>query len=320
MRAIGLLIVLFLAVFSLAAAEPSATDRVLKLGWDALKGFGVLIGESVVSFILWSILGLILGAAGGVFLWRWLRDRGWMDVPWGWYRYVRWIWPVLIVASLSLGMSCSLGTWGAGRKMKAEMREGKLIETAVVNTYSAVMVWRIQDADANATGSLLEQDLADGLAKLKDTTGFAGDLEEKTFERILGKIDKESGGSGYEKWFYRKMIRMIWDEQIKEGLADQKIVEVVKSVLDEGETSGESAAVNSAKQKSIGDVHTVLDETVNSVVYSTLFTVISFAIGVPLVPLSIFWLVRWLWLRKHPADGPDSELLPMLDEVPSDSE
>ena len=204
--------------------------------------------------------------------------------------------------------------------MKAEMREGKLIETAVVNTYSAVMVWRIQGADANATGSLLERDLAEGLAKLKDTTGVTNDFEEKTLARILEKVDKESGGSSYEKWFYRKLIRMLWDEQIKEGLADHEIVEVVNSVLDAGETGGESAAVNLAKQKIIGGVHTVLDETVNSVVYSTLFTVIPIAIGVPLVPLSIFWLVRWLWLRKHPAAGPDSELPPLLDEVPSDSE
>ena len=312
-----MLIIMFLADFSLAAAEPSATDQVLQLGWGALKGFGVLVGKSVVSFVLWSILGLILGAVGGVFLWRWLRDRGWMDVPWGWYRYVRWIWPVLIIASLSLGMSCSLGTWGAGREMKAEMREGKLIETAVVNTYSAVMVWRIQGADANATGSLLERDLADGLAKLKDTTGVAGDLEEKTLERILEKVDKESGGSSYEKWFYRKLIRMLWDEQIKEGLADQEIVEVLKSVLDAGETGGESAAVNLAKQKIIGGVHTVLDETVNSVVYSTIVTVIPIALGVPLLPLSIFWLVRWLWLRKHPLDGSDAELPPELDEAPT---
>ena len=240
-----------------------------------------------------------------------------MDVPWGWYRYVRWIWPVLIIASLSFGMSCSLGTWGAGREMKAEMREGKLIETAVVNTYSAVMVWRIQGADANATGSLLERDLADGLAKLKDTTGVAGDLEEKTLERILEKVDKESGGPSYEKWFYQKLIRMLWDEQIKEGLADQEIVEVVKSVLDAGETGGESAAVNLAKQKIIGGFHTVLDETVNSVVYSTIFTVIPIALGVPLLPLSIFWLVRWLWLRKHPLDGSDAELPPVLDEAPT---
>ena len=112
----------------------------------------------------------------------------------------------------------------------------------------------------------------------------------------------------------------MWDEQIKEGLADQEIVEVVKSVLEAGETSGESAAVNLAKQKIISGVHTVLDETVNSVVYSTLLTVIPFAIGVPLLPLSIFWLVRWRWRRKHPPDGPDADLPPMLDEVPSDSE
>ena len=71
-----------------------------------------------IDFSLWGLLGLVLGAMAGVFLWRALRNRGWMDVPWRGYKYVRWLWPVLMVGTLSLGLGSGLGVWGGGRAIK----------------------------------------------------------------------------------------------------------------------------------------------------------------------------------------------------------
>ena len=294
--------ILTLAVFSLEAAESSATSQVMELGWDSLKGFGILITKSIFSFILWSVLGLILGAVGGVSLWRWLRNKGWLDVPWGWYKYVRWIWPVLIVASLSLGMSCSIGTWGAGRKIKKEMREGQLIEVAVVNTYSAIMVWRIKGngADTNGT-SLLERDVTEAIAKLKMAAGKAEETEDETREKLYQEIDKRSGGSRHEKWFFRKIISILWDQQLKDQITGSEAAELVRDTLETEEKGGEGAAVKSVISKIMAGVYKAFDESVNSVVYPTIFTAMGFAVGVPLLPLCVFWLIRWLWLRKHPA-------------------
>ena len=306
--------ILTLAVFSLEAAESSATSQVMELGWDSLKGFGILITKSIFSFILWSVLGLILGAVGGVSLWRWLRNKGWLDVPWGWYKYVRWIWPVLIVASLSLGMSCSIGTWGAGRKIKKEMREGQLIEVAVVNTYSAIMVWRIKGngADTNGT-SLLERDVTEAIAKLKMAAGKAEETEDETREKLYQEIDKRSGGSWHEKWFFRKIIEVLWDQQLKEEITDNEAVEFLSKTLETEQQGGEGAAVKLVISKIMSGVYRALDETVNSVVYPTILTAIGFGIGVPLFPLCLFWFVRWLWLRKHPGEKIDSEEPPVLD-------
>ena len=308
------IVILMLAVFSLEAAESSAASQVMELGWDSLKGFGILIKKSIFSFILWSVLGLILGAVGGVSLWRWLRNKGWLDVPWGWYRYVRWIWPVLIVASLSLGMSCSIGTWGGGRKIKKEMREGQLIEVAVVNTYSAIMVWRIKGngEDANGT-SLLERDVSEAIAKLKMAAGKAEETEDEAREKLYQEIDKRSGGSWHEKLFFRKIIEFLWDQQMKEEITDSEAVEFLSKTLETEKQGGEGAAVKLVVSKIMSGVYRALDEAVNSVVYPTLVTAMGFAVGVPLLPLCLFWFARRLWLRKHPGERIAQEEPPVLD-------
>ena len=60
-------------------------------------------------------------------------------------------------------------------------------------------------------------------------------------------------------------------------------------------------------------VHLAFDEAVNSVVYPTILTAIGFGVGVPLLPLCLFWFIRWLWLRKHPMEKIDSREPPLLD-------
>ena len=312
MRWIGL----FAITLLLAPAAVGAEVSLVGLGWDAVKGFGVLVGQAVVSFVLWSVLGLILGAVAGVFLWRWLRGRGWLDVDWGWYKYFRWIWPVLIVGCLSLGMSCSVGTWGAGRKVKVGMREGKVVETAVVNTYSMVMVWRLKGAnaaDANGSEALLDRDLAAGLDRLKSASGVADGVEDGARELILKKIDEQSGGSAMERWVYRKLVEAVWESQLNADLPNDELVEVVRSTLDSNNTNAESTVVKAARSKIIAGVHVVVDDTITGLVWSTILTVLTAVLGVLGVPLGIFWLVRWLWLRKHPPDEPDDGEPPVLD-------
>lgn len=293
-------IVIFLSVACmLGAAESSAGTKLMDLGLDTLKGFGSLITKTIFSFFIWSILGLILGTVGGVFLWRWLRDKGWLDVPWGWYKYVRWIWPVLIVGSLSLGMSCSIGTWGAGNKIKKEIRKGKMVETAVVNTYSAIMVWRIKEdgTDSNGT-SLLERDVTEAIAQLKSAAGKAKEVEDETREKLYDEIDKKVDGSWYQKWFFRKIISILWDQQLKDQITGSEAAELVRDTLETEEKGGEGAAVKSVISKIMAGVYKAFDESVNSVVYPTVFTAMGFAVGVPLLPLCVFWLIRWLCLRK----------------------
>jgi len=307
--------VLFLVLMGVigaeGAAEPSAVSQGLTSVWDAVKGFGELAFKSVIHMILWGILGFGLGAVAGVFLWRALRDRGWMDVPWSGYKYVRWLWPVLMVGTLSLGIGSALSVWGAGRAIKQGAREGEVFETAVVKTYAAIMVWRLGGAETDANGtSLLEQDLAKAIPKLRQTTGQAQAAESAARQKVLETVDKKSGGSSFQKWFGQQVIEFLWDEQLKSKLTDTETAEFLGSLQADGVSSTEAVAL--AKNKIMAGVYLALDETVNSFVYPMLATILFTALAVLLGPLGVFWLIRWLCLRRRN----DPESSPGADDEP----
>lgn len=297
----------------LGAAEPSLAGQAIGSIWDAVKGFGDLALKAFWHFILWGIFGFVLGAVAGVYLWRWLRDRGWMDLPWGGYKYVRWIWPVLMVGTLSLGLSSALSVWGSGRAIKQGAREGEVFETAVVKSYSAIMVWRLggEGEDANGT-SLLDRDLAGAIAKLRDTTGKAQGVESDARKRAMEALDKQSGG-GIQEWFGRKAVEFLWDEQIKGRLSETEAADFLKSIQADQSSSTEAVAL--LKKKIMSGVYLALDETVNSFVYPLLLTIALTAMPMLLLPLGIFWLIRWFCLRKNPDASQGGGVPPMLNDA-----
>ena len=301
-----LFLVLIGAIGAVGAAESSTASQALTSVWDAVKGFGELVRKAVYHFFLWGFLGLGLGAAAGVYLWRALRDRGWMDLPWGWYKYVRWLWPVLMVGTLSLGLGSALSVWGSGRTIKKGAREGEVFEKAVVNTYSAIMVWRLKGTGEDTNGtSLLDRDLAQAVSKLRKATGQA-----KAYERALEEVDKRASGSWYQKWFGRKVMEFIWDEQLKGKLTDNEAVEFLGSLQADNASGTEAVAL--AKNKIMAGIYFALDETVNSIVYPTLVTILFTVLTLLLGPLGLFWLIRWLCLRSRN----DPESSPGADDEP----
>ena len=297
------------------------TGQVLDMGWDTMKEFGGVFGKTVFHLIMWSLLGLVLGGIGGWFLWKTLRDRGWMEVSWGWYRYVRWIWPVLIVLTVSLSLASSAGTWGSGWAFKKSVREGQVIETVVFKTYAMVMVWRLgpQGEDANES-AFLERDLGAALEKLKQTTAQTEEQEAQSRETALAEMEERMGESRMHKWFYRKMIEYLWDEQVKSELTGSEMGEFLETTLSADAEDGKVAAVQYIRGQIMRGVHRMVDETVNSLVYPTVFTIILTALAMLSFPLGTFWLARWWWLKKHQETPPDSQDPPVLDSVSAASE
>ena len=92
------IILCLMSVETVNAAESSTGEQLLDLGWDAMKGFGSIITKALLHMVFLGFFGFMLGIVGGIYMWHALRDRGWMDVPWNWYKYVRWMWPILIVS------------------------------------------------------------------------------------------------------------------------------------------------------------------------------------------------------------------------------
>ena len=303
-----LFLVLMGAIGAVGAAESSTAIQAITSVWDAVKGFGELVSKAVYHFFLWGFLGLGLGAAAGVFLWRVLRDRGWMDLPWGWYKYMRWLWPVLMVGTLSLGLGSALSVWGSGRTIKKGAREGEVFEKAVVNTYSAIMVWRLKGAGEDTNGtSLLDRDLTQAVSKLRKSTGQAKTYERDTRKRALEELDKRASGSWYQKWFGREVMTFIWDEQLKGKLTDNEAAEFLGSLQADNASGTEAVAL--VKNKIMAGVYITLDETVNSFVYPTLVTILFTALTLLLGPLGLFWLIRWLCLRNRndPESSPGAD-------------
>jgi hypothetical protein len=301
-------LVLIGAIGAVGAAESSTASQALTSVWDAVKGFGELALKAVYHFFLWGFLGLGLGAAAGVYLWRVLRDRGWMDLSWGWYKYVRWLWPVLMVGTLSLGLGSALSVWGSGRTIKKGAREGEVFEKAVVNTYSAIMVWRLKGAGEDTNGtSLLDRDLTQAVSKLRNATGQAKTYEHDTRKRALEELDKRASGSWYQKWFGREVMKFIWDEQLKGKLTDNEAVEFLGSLQADNASGTEAVAL--AKNKIMAGIYFALDETVNSIVYPTLVAILFTGLTLLLGPLGLFWLIRWLCLRNRndPESSPGAD-------------
>ena len=283
------------------AAESSTAQQMFGLGWDGLKGFGEIITKALLHMVLWGVFGLIMGVVAGIFLWRILRDRGWMDVSWGWYKYVRWMWPVLIVATLSLGLGSTLATWGSGRAFKKASREGEVIEKALFNTYAMVMVWRLDPKGSDVNGTaLMEKDLASGLAKLKDAAGKFTEFEEQTREKAIKEMENKVGGGKMRKTVYREILSFIWDQQIKSEITSNEAAEFLSDALQAEKSGGAEAAVIAVRKKIMSGVYKAVDESVNSVTYPIISAVLLTMALVLLVPLIPFWLVRWLWLRKYP--------------------
>ena len=310
------IILCLVSVETVNAAESSTGQQLLDLGWDALKGFGHVITKALLHMVLWGVFGFILGGVGGIFLWRALEERGWMDVPWRWYRYVSWMWPVLIMVTLSLGLGSTLATWGSGRAFKKAVREGEVIEKAVFNTYAMVMVWRLgpqKVGDRNGS-ALLEQDLAKALANLKKAAGKLTEVEEKARETAITEMEDKVGGGKIRKAIYREILTFIWDEQIKSELTDNEAAEFLSDTLEAEKSDGAEAAVKVIRKKIMSGVYLAVDESVNSITYPIIWTIILTVALVLLVPLIPFWLVRWLWLRKYPE--PTEETKTQVEEPP----
>ncbi|MEE2813974.1 MAG: hypothetical protein VX945_05730 [Verrucomicrobiota bacterium] len=312
------LFLFLLLVGTLKAADSSAGEQLLDLGWGAIKGFGSIISKALLHMVLWWVFGFVVGVVGGVFMWRFLRDRGWMDVPWNWYKYVRWMWPVLIVGTLSLGLGSTLSTWGAGRAFKKQAREGEVIEKAVFNTYAMVMIWRLgpeKIVDSNGS-ALMEQDLVLAVSKLKKASDKIAGVEDKVREKALEEMEEKVGGGFIQKMIYHWFFDYIWDRQIKSELTNNEAVEFLSDTLETEKSGGAEIAVKAVRKKIMAGVYMAVDEMVNSITYPIIWAIIPSMVLILVGPLSSFWLVRWLWLRKYPETIRETESEQIQDDEP----
>lgn len=312
-------LLIFLCVFAVSAsvaAGPSAGEQAKTFGFDLLNDIAAMAGGAVLASVLWALLGFALALAGSIYLWRWMRDRGWLDAPWGWYRYFKWVWPTLIIGCLTLGGSCSLGTWGAGNSINNDLREGKIVKNAVINLYDTIKAVR---GDQNATdlnATTLEQDLTKGLKNLEPALAKAQKLEGEQLEKLKKELEGKAGSSPLKKMLVRELMGAM-ENSLKEQYADNEAVKKYNEAMAAKEQGGESAMVQFVKKELLSGVTSSLISSVDGFVWGTVFSILGLALGIPFIPLGIFCLVRWLILRNKPPADDEEGSPPVLDADPA---
>ena len=299
-----------------ATAAPSAGAQVKTLGQDLLNDIAAMAGGAILASILWALLGFALALAGSIYLWRWMRDRSWLDAPWGWYRYFKWVWPTLIIGCLTLGGSCSLGTWGAGNSINNDLREGKFVENAVINLYGTIKAMRGDQNAMDLNATALEQDLAKGLKKLEPALTKAQKLEGEQLEKLKKELEGKAGSSPLKKMLVRELMGAM-EDSLKEQYADNEAVQKYNEAMTAKEQGGESALVQFVKKELLGGVTSSLISSVDGFVWGTVFSILGLALGIPFIPLGIFCLVRWLILRNQPPADDGEDTPPVLDADPA---
>lgn len=157
-------LLLFLAAPSLSAqdaAAPNSTGTVTNEAGDALhpgpqviptrlwKNFTVLFTELVEPFViviaklvglalLAGIAGFFVGGLLGFLLWYVLRRYGWLDAPYSWYRYFKWMWAFLFPICAALGLAYAAAWLEAGHVAKGALTKDRLVERTVASVYAAV--------------------------------------------------------------------------------------------------------------------------------------------------------------------------------------
>lgn len=156
---------------SAAPRKPSSVSRIAAnfatLMGNCWADIGWFAGKCVLNAILWASGMLLAGVALGVGLFLLLRRRRLFDAPWGWYRYVRWVWGVVFILCVIVGMTCAGGWIGLERQLKHAILKERVLDRTAGNLVLAVFM---DSAEYRASGEESAENLQ---AVLKDSESAA---------------------------------------------------------------------------------------------------------------------------------------------------
>jgi hypothetical protein len=172
--------------------------------WRSVAAFAAL---TVVNAVLWAVGMFLLGIGVGVAGYFLLRRLGLFAAPWSWYRWVRWLWCLLLAVSISIGFAVA-GAWlGAGRNVKSYIRDKRMLDRIVVAVAMAAMLDRAgYEARGDETAEQIEKVLTDseaaGREALADWSRFrreeAEAVTDNFLQRWLVELAIEAATEGFE--------------------------------------------------------------------------------------------------------------------------
>jgi len=169
--------------------------------WRPVAGAAVW---TVVSAVVWAIVLFVLGIAAAVVGYFLLRRLGLFDAPWSWYRWVRWLWCLLLVVSTSIGWASAGAWWGAGRKVKHYLRDEKVLDRIYVTVAMAAMLDR---AGYGATG----QETPEQLEKIITDSQAAAREARADWSRFLRETAESATDNFLQRWLLKLAIQQDTD-------------------------------------------------------------------------------------------------------------
>ncbi len=203
-----------------APAEQSDAARIasnfLVLMGDTWGDVALFVGSMVLWAVVWAAGMFFAGIAAGLVVWLLLRRFGLFDARWGWYRWVRWLWPVLFVLSMSIGF-CYAGAWmGLGRTLRGYIVDRHMVDKVVGHLWVAIALDSAQyEASGVESVEQLEAVLSDSDAVTNATLADWQAMEDELL----------ADANFAERWVYRLTTDSISD-RMKEDLAgaDPRVV------------------------------------------------------------------------------------------------
>jgi hypothetical protein len=249
----------------------------------------------------------VAGCVAGLVVYLWVRRKLLFHAPWGWYRYVRWIWAPLFVALFGLGIGYAGANLAVGHMVKSAIREDRIVDRAVSQLYCAVA---FDTAEYKLTGSeKLEEiravlDQSEGLARV-----VSSDLGKLVREVADDRRVRGTLSSGQQQWLDKivnsKLGGMTLAQLSKEF--DPRLVILLFYAVGEGDETSKQFLESHPNARPLAAACTEMFATirnqlcglVNTVVYPNAVASVLLGVG---IPFGLLGLLRFVvrWTRRKP--------------------
>jgi protein tyrosine phosphatase (PTP) superfamily phosphohydrolase (DUF442 family) len=196
--------------------------EIFSLYWkDALLFSGGFFLKVTSAWLCSFFAALVMA----VFIWRGIRKRGWLDAPWRYYKYFRWLWVPVIILPFAFGIATTAGWLTGGSVTKRAIVEDRIIPRAVVSLYCA---FGLQEGNDDSAPIRTPDDIIATLEKgdelLSSTIAEVGDVAKQS---LRADFEKDGSLSVPE----RMILFVIPSERLGEVLFGEFIDEDPKLVL-----------------------------------------------------------------------------------------
>ena len=158
------------------------------------REIGRFTGAIAFQTMLWGLGAWLVGSLAGYAIFWILRKRSLLDARFCWYRFVRWIWPVLFVVFIGTGLGYA-GFWlGGGRAFHKQIHEQRVLDKLVAHLLCAIA---LDHAQYTATGA----ETIEAYTRVLGDSDTISDVVEKDFDQEMKALQSKLSGRFAQPWW-----------------------------------------------------------------------------------------------------------------------